>query len=372
MNPAPALEAFFKSPDGQVADITCVGPSPFENVLSLGFDDGTMRFLDLVQHEWSIPHPISPSQEAVNGFAAIPGKSLAVSTPADVSFLQFLPDRPIISHFPHGAHGVIATPSGTYVAPLGHTGLLFVQPMPDDNQEMHVSQVDDHNQNLYYYRAAAVHDHAGNEYLGIAHRNNGIGIMPFTNKTTNKSILRFQEEQYDFVDACSVSHDSLELLAVTTDGKFYYFSDVSTLENPKTILIGDQDHLIYSMSIAGDHIILHENRKILILQSFFSKLRSQALSLGKIGESDSNYEYTNIPIEAADIYIHANEYILAVMGENAVQTLSISQLLKNSVPGVDRPGARFDDLKLVPFNSPRQLNALADEKHTVANEPQAA
>lgn len=362
MNPKPALEAFFSSPDGQVADVTCVGPSPFENVLCLGFEDGSMRFLDLERREWSIPHPLSPSQEAVNGFAAIPGKSLAVSTPAQVSFLQFLPDRPIISHFPHGAHGVIATHSGTYVAPLGHTGLLFVQPTPDGIQEMFVAKPTE--QNLYCYHTLVLHDGAGNEYLTIAHRDGGIGICPYT----SRSIMRFTDFKDDIVDLCLVSDRSLELIAIASSGELYYIADVSTVKLLTATLpelVGQQ---VYSVSVISDHVVIQTSRKIYLYEQLVQHLRTGYQS----GHHQNQYHVHTLPLETTQLFIHDHEYILAVLGENAVETLSISELLYNRTPAVAPSRTTNERRTVVPFDLQRPLDPFTQETNPVTSELQAA
>ena len=70
------------------ADITWAGSNPFEQGLSFGLDNGSIVFASDSTGSWTHYPQMSPSGEAINGLAVIGPHSLAVSTRADVSFIQ--------------------------------------------------------------------------------------------------------------------------------------------------------------------------------------------------------------------------------------------------------------------------------------------
>src|SRR5258708_4950977 len=91
-------------------DVTWAGANPFHEGLCFGFDNGTLVYLSEKTGKSTSHQQFSPSGEAINGVAAIGADSLAVSTRADVSFIQLDPKRNSArAVFRGGAHGVIAT-----------------------------------------------------------------------------------------------------------------------------------------------------------------------------------------------------------------------------------------------------------------------
>ena len=140
MSPRDQIEAVYRG-SASMPDVTWVGQNPRMPGLLLGFDNGTFIFTDATAGHVSEPQQISPSADAINGIAAVGATSLAVSTRSDVSFIQanssIGPSRAV---FPGGAHGVIATKSGSFIAPLGQKGLLIVRPGNGPLQGMEVAR----------------------------------------------------------------------------------------------------------------------------------------------------------------------------------------------------------------------------------------
>jgi hypothetical protein len=96
------------------------GPHPFAPGLCFGSEDGMVLFTDEQGRALSLPGKGSVSGEAVNGVACM-GTWVAVSTRQEVNFLPLPGTEGGHSFgvaFPYGAHGVSATPSGYFIAPL--------------------------------------------------------------------------------------------------------------------------------------------------------------------------------------------------------------------------------------------------------------
>lgn len=102
----------------QGPEVTWIGPNPFREGMCLGFDNGTIIFHSTATNYTSEPQRISPSNEAINGVASIGTTSLAVSTRSEVTFMEVVtPQSTPRAFFNGGAHGVIATKSGYFIAP---------------------------------------------------------------------------------------------------------------------------------------------------------------------------------------------------------------------------------------------------------------
>ena len=101
------------------------------------------------------PYVASESGEAINAVAFI-GQHSAVSTRNELTLFSVDPT----DHYkakklvvPAGADGVIAAPSGNFVAPLGTPGLLFIAPAEGEEQLIKISRPKDRE--FYFYRVAA-------------------------------------------------------------------------------------------------------------------------------------------------------------------------------------------------------------------------
>ena len=145
-------------------EVTWVGPNPFAGGISLGFDDGSIRFSDLDSVLYKV-HQVSQAKEAINGIAVIGKSSLAVSTRSEVTFLEFessTKGKGFRTEFLGGGHGVLSTQSGYFIAPLGMRGLLIVKPDADSKPVFNV---------ITNTKQA----HPGSAYFSLAKRRN----MPF-------------------------------------------------------------------------------------------------------------------------------------------------------------------------------------------------
>ena len=177
MSPSDQIKAVYDK-YSSLPDVTWVGPNSRMPGLILGFENGAIILTDAATGHVSDLEQLSPNGEAINGIAAIGVASLAVSTRSEVSFFQANSSvGPGIAVFPGGAHGVVATGSGSYIAPLGPRGLLIVRPTSGLIQRMEVTTGTEGK--LYFYRAAALHDRRGTETLIFANRKSGVGLSVF-------------------------------------------------------------------------------------------------------------------------------------------------------------------------------------------------
>ena len=203
MNPVVSVPAFVRTFNKHGLEVTWVGPNPFADGMSLGFDDGSIMFSELATGQGTETQQVSQAKEAINGIAAIGTSSLAVSTRSDVTFIQL--DDPAIDTrtvFTGGAHGVISTQSGYFIAPLGMKGLLIVKPVVNGMQEINVTT--GMEKNLYFYRMVVLRDTAGTEVWSLP-----IG------KTASVSV-RFMESRIDKISILCDLKDSTWLTSAAS------------------------------------------------------------------------------------------------------------------------------------------------------------
>ncbi len=105
----------------ETLEISCALASPWRPGFCFGSDDGRILFTSLDVAGTIGPFAIAPSKEAVNGIA-FAGNLMAVSTRSDVTFLT-TPGaddvHPARTVFDGGSHGVVSTPAGCIIAPMG-------------------------------------------------------------------------------------------------------------------------------------------------------------------------------------------------------------------------------------------------------------
>jgi hypothetical protein len=319
MNPVGLFRAAIRqSTEGP--DVTWVGPNPFQNGLCLGFDNGTIIFSATAAKHTTGHQQISPSKEAINGVAAIGSTSLAVSTRADVTFIEIIsPQVAPRAVFDGGTHGVVATKSGYFVAPRGAKGLLIVKPDREPEQKMRVTTGMDRQ--LYFYRMIALHDASGKETLVFANRKNGVGLCEFKGNVDNRNVHTLSFNGLDVVDVCGVAVGSLSAVAISPKAEVLWIKDTSKHDDPITTkMSGIEGHVYRVLATARSLFVLSSKALYvwtdLVEHVLFNKKHSSFL------------QPLVIPMEAVDMSLIDNEYLFLVLAVNGIASLKISDLEK--------------------------------------------
>ena len=301
-------------------DVTWIGPNPFAGGLCLGFDNGAIIFSETATGYTTRPQEISPTKEAINGVAAIGTSSLAVSTRFDVTFIQI--ESPISSSravFPGGAHGVVATESGYFVAPLGAKGLLLVSIQGGPQQLMRVTTGTEGQ--LYFYRITALHDNTGKETLVFANRRNGVGLSEFKGDEDSRNVHCLTFEGLDVVDVCGVSPGSLSAIAISPKAEVVWVRDASKRDDPVVMRLDGIEGQVYRVLATPQHLFLLSSNALYVWANLVGKVLYNNTAIPKSGP-------LVLPMDAVDMSLYGNEYILLVMAANAIMTLKISDLEK--------------------------------------------
>lgn len=315
-------------------DVTWVGPNPFTQGLCLGFDNGAIIFSNAATGEVSKPQQISPAGDAINGVAAISNSSLAVSTRSDVSFIQMISseDHPR-AVFAGGAHGVVATKSGYFVAPLGPKGLLVVKPTDDPQQRMELAEGTEGR--LYFYRMAALHDGSGNETLVFANRKNGVGLSVFKGTESRRHVHTMGFEGIDVVDVCAVRPNSLAAIVITKTAELLWIRDTSKHDDPIVTKLTGLDGPVYRVLATPNHLFVLSSKALYVWINFVTRAQS-----GQFRSPDM--VRLELPVEAVDMSVIDDELLLLVMGINTITTFAIAELERQSAgDGVTQPEPDF-------------------------------
>jgi len=109
--------------------ISWADKDPLGNAYYFGSEDGRLRIVSAVDHGRSLTKSFDRLSESINGIA-IHGNRIAASTRCEVIYLELNRRKggTATRVFEGGARGVIATPTGRFLAPLGVDGLLTIIP----------------------------------------------------------------------------------------------------------------------------------------------------------------------------------------------------------------------------------------------------
>jgi hypothetical protein len=196
----------------------------------------------------------SVSREAINGVARVE-TWMAVSTRREVNFWSTAERQG--RFLSQGAHGISATPSGYFIAPLGRTGILTVKaPIGDDTVPVAHTAGD---ASLYIYRVACLGPSGGKEVLVSAARLGGIVAGEFSGSQETHTMNTVAFKNFDAVDISPLcpGTESLALAALSRDGSLVLFQDVLTDRKPKTFKFNSVQGVAYRvLGCQGDVYVL--------------------------------------------------------------------------------------------------------------------
>ncbi len=297
---------------------------------------------------------VTTSDESVNG-VAFSGRFMAVSTRCEVVFHdldpRFSEARPYL--FNGGAHGILATSAGGFVAPLGMHGLLRVPEIGDLEARFLVNTIRDNPINLY--QLALLHGDGTRDFIAAAARDDGIHTFDLNSEVNAgrpSSAVYFKVPGLDVVSLCSLeSRDHpFSLAALGSDGSVHLFRDIQAREQPSSLRLDDL--------LGSPYSILHSKGHLFILTSkgFYScpNLASQFLAKDLGGGLD---RVKKLELRAVNIYAIDDE--IAIEMANYLLVAKVNDLISEPAPIMNTSS---NGLKLEPVH----------HRWTIATEPIAA
>jgi hypothetical protein len=273
--------------------------------LCFGSANGNLLFTDEFGQQQIGPRKGSPSGEAINGVAQA-GDWLAVSTRQEVHFWPTNGGAGGGS-LPHGAHGITATPSGSFIAPLGRLGVLAVQPPLGNGEPLMVHQPD--NESLYVYRVAILRSRAGGEVLACAARQGGIIAGEFTSSQETHAMSTAPFKDLDIVDICPLcpETDSLAAVALGRDGSLVLFRDVLTDPMPMPVKFDSVKGVAYRVVCCRGDIYILTSKGLYVLANFGSRFVN--------GEPTDGFSppVLPLPMEAIDMNLVDGRWLLVIL-----------------------------------------------------------
>jgi hypothetical protein len=296
-------------------EVSYIGEGPERDLLWFGSDDGRLIMTSLDAEIYQGPLQASESRESINGVAANP-QHVAVSTRNEVSIFTVHPSGPHKTQraiVPAGAHEVIASQSGWFVAPLGMRGALLVAPEEGAIQRVKISRARDHD--FYFYRVAAVSPLQGPEVLVFANRRGGIASMAVPGQDQPRRLYWTTFPGLDVVDVCPLggSQAAPAACAVGKDGTVVMFRDVVQDRQPAAVRFDCVRGAAYRVFTARGHVFLLTSAGMYV----FYTLASRFLAGERVEEARTAVR--EFPAEAVDASIVFDRYLLIVMPDEVLR-----------------------------------------------------
>ncbi len=239
-------------------------PTPY----AFGTENGNVMLVSLADQGGSTPWLTVESGEAINGVARANGL-IAVSTRSEVVFLGLDSSGSTreLYRYDGGAHGVIATPDGRFVAPLGPHGLLVVGSR-DGN--IFRTGVVPRGREYYFYKLASLGlyqiDHA---LLAGACRQGGLIAISLGAGAEGSASgpSAFHSAGLDILDVCSIGTpvQPHAIAGLASDCSIHLSHNLMVDKRPTTLRFSQLAGSAYTIRSAQGHIFVLTSRGLYIM-----------------------------------------------------------------------------------------------------------
>jgi hypothetical protein len=294
--------------------------------LCFGTDDGSIFVMD--REGKTLDSLKSPRNlESING-VAFTESMMAVSTPAEVVVLTKPTPQvePRSFLFEQGAHEVIATGRGEFLAPMGLKGVMHLRKRSEEvvqrNDFRHVDF------DIYFYKMAYVGmTGEGTEIVACAARRHGLLTVSIDSEGKpewigmNKGQGADGVQEIDVIDVCPLPSDEypFAVVALGIDNTLHFTFDIRH-ENPSMGLrFQEMRGTAYTLLAGGGHLFVLTSEEFYILPGLGARFLSKERFRTKV-------PVFRHPIAAFDCSIAYGELILLIR-EGAVAVYEISKLL---------------------------------------------
>jgi hypothetical protein len=307
-------------------EVSWAGNYPWKRGFCFGSEDGRLLFSKQDGQGELGPSGIqAPSHEAINGVAFLED-SIAISTRSDVSFVTPPQNgrKGFLSGEPRGAHGIIATKSGYFVAPLGRSGLLLVKPEAGPQQPVATCG---ESLDFDFYRVISI-PVQNSELLVCALRKGGVAALPVLANGDKRPISSITFPGLDVVDVCPLG-EGLNTPAAAALGKnsgLILFRDAFSDRNPVTFAFDDIRGTAYRVFCDHGNLFVLTSKALYVL----ARLAQRFLDGEDVAHQPTPVR--TLPLEAVDANLAGDHWLLVVLPDRVLR-IDLEQLVSQSSNG---------------------------------------
>ncbi|MHB1559134.1 MAG: hypothetical protein ACYC61_16905 [Isosphaeraceae bacterium] len=220
--------------------------------------------------------------------------------------------------FVGGAHGVLASRPGVFLAPIADQGLLILE-VAGENVGARISSPPEAPFN--FYRLARLGNAGNNDAFVAAGRRDGLLALELDDESYPRSAIHHRFEGHDIVDVCSLSNPSFPFAAacVSRDCVLFLSRNVLEKETPLAVSLGDLRDTAYTLLSAGGHLFLLTDRRLIDIP----RLASRFLDGERPGPE---LEIGIVRVDAAEAFLLRDQAIL-LLEETSVSEFRIAELV---------------------------------------------
>ena len=297
--------------------VSWAGANPYGMAgFCFGSEDGRVMCTDVSGRIIGKVFVGAKSREAVNGVAVV-NSSLAVSTRADVSVLIPLVGRRVLrTATDQGAHGVRAGRRHFY-SPAGPAGLIELSDRPGAETGRLLGQTESIDP-PDFYQVAVVRRRGQRDLIVCALRRRGLGVLLPSATIGSGTLYMVNHPGLDIIDVCLVGPPGRPaVVALARNGTLVHAPEAATMYRsdaprdrwPMTSRFDDVTGTAYRVVSCQGHLVVLTSTGLHILFDWVSQF-TRGLSApppGTFGQF--------IAVEAADIGVAENRYLLAVTAD---------------------------------------------------------
>ena len=305
-------------------DVSWVGECPWTNKLCFGGEDGSLIFLPSQEaSEGRSLLSIQPATDTINA-VAFAGESIAVSSRNEVLVgKRGSPYDPRPNFFPHsfigGAHGIEASHTGAFLAPIGDQGLLILD--YDDGQVN--AQIAWHQDvPLNFYRLVRLGDGPDGEVFAAAARRDGVAAVNFAGGTLTAPMIQHHFRGHDIVDICSLNDPRypFAVACVSRNRVIFLIRDVLGNEAPVTLNYGGLEGTAYTLLSSQGHLLLLTDEDLITLPNAADRfLRGESL--------DRPLEIVSSPVNVSEAFLRGDHSVLLIEEDATVAEIKVADIV---------------------------------------------
>jgi len=283
------------------------GEIPSKEGYCFGSTDGRLWFTQINSPlPGAKPIKVTSSDAPVTG-VAFWDDFMAVSTPNEI-VLQYHNHQENVAKqtgVEVGAHGILATRSGRFLAPIGIDGLLEIKPdvKANDYPSLHAPK----GRTLNFYSAVLLPDDR-NEAIACGTRRDGISLVRLPHEGSGGRIRVIPCEGVDAVDVCALgSPDSpLAVGAIGLDCSVFLLKNALEDVGPLALrFVGMQGNAYRILSTGGNIYVLTSD--FLYVFVGLAERFLQGVNLG------GTISVRAIPLQAVDMFLAYDQWLLVIM-----------------------------------------------------------
>lgn len=297
-------------------EVSWAGASPRKDEFCFASEDGRLL---MMQFDGSNPlvlgEPIITSGESINGLATTKDL-MAVSTRSEVTIITLGYSRVwqgFKTLIPYGSHGVISSPSGRFISPCGHKGLMTVMPVHNRPfQPIGFRKVI--NQSFNFYKAAYLPTPA-REIVACATRFGGLVGLDLSPGAGTRKLYSQSQEGLDIVDVCALPSTAMSPAAAAVSKDCTIILSANVLEPSRTTAIKflGIEGIAYRLLSTRGHLYLLTSKALYAMKGLASRFL-----LGEDVEYTAN-SWQRYSMDAIDINLVNDRFLLVVLVDGVRQ-----------------------------------------------------